>query len=304
MLHSRMLRYIDEVARLGSIRAAGEKLHISPSSINKHILQLEEAFGESLFERLPRGMRPTPAGEILIAHIRHTLKEYTRLKAEIRGFKSLESGEVVIATMNGLAGGTVAKVAAQFCARHTRLKICIKVMSVRDIVQAILDGEADLGFGFNLPLLPQLETLWQADGRLGAVISPHHPLAKMDSLSLTFCQHYPLIFADKSMLIYEMVVQAFAACGLTIEATLSTNSIEAMKSLVMSGDNISFLSRCDIMEEVRSGTLTYRRIREDTFGKNILSLVQRERRNPNLAATMFGEKLSKSLSLPDVRPFI
>jgi len=295
MLHARMLRYIDEVARLGSIRAAGERLHISPSSINKQILQLEEAFGEPLFERLPRGLRLTPAGEILVVHIRHTLKEYAQLKAEIRGFKTLESGEVVMATMNGLAGGIVAKLAAQFCSRHTRLKICLKAMLADDIVQAVLDGEADLGFGFNLPMLPQLECLWQADERLGAIMSPHHALAQMESVSLASCQPYPLIFADKSMLIYGMVMEAFAAAGLNVEPKFLTNSIEAMKCLAMSGDNITFLSKSDIVEEERSHSLIYRRIREETFGKNMLTLVQRERRNPNLAAIMFGEELIASL---------
>jgi len=295
ILHSRMLRYIDEVARLGSIRAAGERLHISPSSINKHILQLEEAFDEPLFERLPRGMRLTPAGEVLVAHIRHTLKEYTRLKAEIRGFKSLESGELVMATMNGLASGTLAKTAAQFCARHTRLKISLKVMFVDDIVQAVLDGEADLGFGFNLPPLAPLEFLWQADGRLGAILSPRHALAQRESLSLASLQPYPLIFADKSMLISGMVAQAFATAGLSVEPTYSTNSIEAMKSLAMNGHNIAFLSQADIVEEAHMGILTYRRLREESFGKNILALVQREGRSPNLAAMMFAEELIRNL---------
>ena len=41
MLHSRLLRYIDEIARCGSIRAAGERLHVAPSAINKHLLLLE-----------------------------------------------------------------------------------------------------------------------------------------------------------------------------------------------------------------------------------------------------------------------
>ena len=108
MLHSRVLRYIDEVARLGSIRAAGDRLNVAPSAINKHILQLEETIGEPLFERLPRGLRLTPAGEILVAHVRRTMKEYSQVEAEIRDIKGLQRGEVIVATTNGLAEGIVA----------------------------------------------------------------------------------------------------------------------------------------------------------------------------------------------------
>ena len=295
MLHSRVLRYIDEVARLGSIRAAGERLNVAPSAINKHVLQLEEAIGEPLFERLPRGLRLTPAGEILLAHVRRTIKEYSQVEAEIRDIKTLQSGEVIIATMNGLAGGIVPKAAASFCARHPRLKISIRVMFVRDIVQAVIDGEADLGLAFNLPAMPQLETLWKIDTRLGAVVSPEHPLASMETLPLSFCEPYPLIFADKSMLIHGIVAEAFMEAGLSVEPAFLTNSIEAMKCLAASGDGIAFLSKFDIAEEQRNGLLTYVQIRDRTFGKNVLSLVQREKRGRALAASMVADEIMRAL---------
>lgn len=295
MLHSRVLRYIDEVARSGSIRAAGERLNVAPSAINKHILQLEEAMGEPLFERLPRGLRLTPAGEILVAHVRRTIKEFSQVEADIRDMKTLQSGEIIIATMGGLAGGIVPKTAARFAARHPRLKITIRVMFVRDIVQTLLDGEADLGLAFNLPGVSQLETLWRMETRLGAVISPEHPLAGQDSLPLSACQPYPLIFADKSMLIHGIVADAFTEAGLAVEPAFLANSIEAMKYLASSGDGIAFLSRFDIAEEQRNGSLTYIPIRERTFGTNVLSLVQREKRNHGLPATMFAEEIIRVL---------
>ncbi|MDW5316835.1 LysR family transcriptional regulator [Rhizobium sp. PL01] len=295
MLHSRVLRYIDEVARCGSIRAAGERLNVASSAINKHILQLEEAIGEPLFERLPRGMHLTPAGEILVAHVRRTIKEFSQVEADIRDMKTLQSGEIIIATMGGLAGGIVPKTAAYFAARHPRLKITIRVMFVRDIVQAVLDGQADLGLAYNLPPVPQLETLWKMDTRLGAVVSPEHPLVGTASLPLSVCQTYPLIFADKSMLIHGIVADAFVNAGLTVEPTFLANSIEAMKYLASAGDGIAFLSKFDVAEEQRNGVLTYVPIRDRTFGKNTLSLVQREKRNRGLAATMFGEELIRTV---------
>lgn len=295
MLHSRVLRYIDEVARSGSIRAAGERLNVAASAINKHVLQLEEMIGEPLFERLPRGLRLTPAGEILVAHVRRTIKEYSQVEAEIRDLKALQSGEVIIATMNGLAGGIVPKAAAQFCARHPRLKISIRVMFIHDIVQAVIDGEADLGLAFNLPPSPQLETLWKMDTRLGAVVSPEHPLVGLDTLPLSHCEPYPLIFADKSMLIHGIVADAFANAGLTVEPAFLTNSIEAMKCLAAAGDGIAFLSKFDIAEEQRNGVLTYLQIRDRTFGKNVLSLVQREKRSHGLATSMFAEEITRAL---------
>jgi DNA-binding transcriptional LysR family regulator len=295
MLHSRVLRYIDEVARCGSIRAAGERLNIASSAINKHVLQLEEAIGEPLFARMPRGLRLTPAGEILVAHIRRTLQEYSQVEAEIRDIKSLQRGEVIIATMNGLAGGIVPKAAASFCARHPQIKISIRVMFSRDILQSVTDGEADLGFAFNLPHSPHLADLVRLDTRLGAVVSPDHPLAGAGSLTLARCQAYPLIFADRAMQIHGVVTDAFAGAGLEVEPSFLTNSIESMKCLAASGDGVAFLSRYDIAEEQRMGMLRYLPIRDRTIGRNVLSLVQRNTRAPGLATSMVAEEIMREL---------
>lgn len=295
MLHSRVLRYLDEVARSGSIRAAGERLNVASSSINKHVLQLEQWIGEPLFERMPRGLKLTPAGEILIAHVRRTMKEYSQVEAEIRDIKGLNSGEVIVATMNGLAGGVVAKAAASFGLRHPRIKTSIRVMLIPDLVQAVLDGEADLGFAYNLSPTPNIEVMHMMNAQLGAVVSTAHPVAHMNSVSLNDCQTYPLIFADKSMLIRQIVAEAFDASGQDINPAFETNSIEAMKSIATGSDGIAFLSRFDIVQERREGKLTYIPIRDGAFGSNTLSLIQRQKRVLGLASSMFAEELGRAL---------
>jgi DNA-binding transcriptional LysR family regulator len=295
MLHSRLLRYIDEVARCGSIRAAGEKLHVAPSAINKHVLLLEEEIGEPLFERLPRGLRPTPAGEILLAHVRRTMREYRQVEAEIRDLKTLQKGEVIIATVTGLASGIASTAAANFGAHHPHIKISIRVMSVREILDALVNGEADLGLGFNLPPSPQLESLWDMDTTLGAVISPQHALARMESIPLAHCTSYPLIFADESMLIHGIVADTFAKAGLSVEPAFRTNSIETMKRLAAASEGIAFLSKFDIAEEHRQDVLTYRQIRDRAFSKNVLSLVRRETHGRGLASMLLAEEIMSVL---------
>ena len=64
MKHLRILDYVDEVARSGSIRKAAEQLNVTASAVNRRIMDLEEELGAPLFERLPRGVRLTTAGEL------------------------------------------------------------------------------------------------------------------------------------------------------------------------------------------------------------------------------------------------
>ena len=57
MKHLRILEYVDEVARSGSIRKAADQLNVTASAVNRRIMDLEEELGARLFERRPRGVR-------------------------------------------------------------------------------------------------------------------------------------------------------------------------------------------------------------------------------------------------------
>src|SRR5215470_8938292 len=59
------LRYFSETAHARSIRAAAERLHVSPSAISRQIAKLEHELGAPIFDRRAQGMALTPAGEIL-----------------------------------------------------------------------------------------------------------------------------------------------------------------------------------------------------------------------------------------------
>ena len=87
------LTYVDEVARTGSIRKAATHLNVAASAISRQILALEVSVRDAIFfQRLPKKLILTAAGEILIGHIRQTLKELTRAQAKIEELKGLRRG--------------------------------------------------------------------------------------------------------------------------------------------------------------------------------------------------------------------
>ncbi len=80
-MHAAVLRYFEAVAEDGSIRRASERLHISPSAVNRQILKLEDYLGTPLFERRPDGMRLTDAGRLVLRHAQATLQDFARCAA-------------------------------------------------------------------------------------------------------------------------------------------------------------------------------------------------------------------------------
>ncbi len=90
------------MARTGSIRKAATHLNVAASAISRQIL-LETELGTPIFQRLPRKPILTAAGEVLIGHIRQTLKDLTRAQGKIEELKGLRRGEITVAMMSGLA---------------------------------------------------------------------------------------------------------------------------------------------------------------------------------------------------------
>ncbi len=63
------MRIVSEVAARGSLTGAARALGYTQSAISRQVALMEEAIGAPLFERLPRGVRPTARGRALLTHI-------------------------------------------------------------------------------------------------------------------------------------------------------------------------------------------------------------------------------------------
>jgi DNA-binding transcriptional LysR family regulator len=81
------LRYFSETAHSRSIRAASERLHVSPSAISRRISKLEHKLRALIFDRRTQGMILTPAGEILQSKVEGVIREFSRVKSLSRRYR-------------------------------------------------------------------------------------------------------------------------------------------------------------------------------------------------------------------------
>src|SRR2546427_11513540 len=63
-------------ARRGWVRRAAVTLHLTAAAVNQQILNLEAQVGVPLFDRLPRGMQLTTAGELMLAAVRRSQRDF------------------------------------------------------------------------------------------------------------------------------------------------------------------------------------------------------------------------------------
>lgn len=296
MLHSRKLQYIDEIARCGSIRKAASHLNVASSAVNRQILALEEEIGTPIFERLPRGLRLTAAGELFVEHIRDVLKDYDRLESRIRGLKMPHAGKVSMVSTVGLAAGPLPDIMARFLTKNPRTHIRLRKDGPETVLQPVLTGETDLGLGFNIPATPGIRSLASFEIPLGVVVPPEHPLADRKRVQLTEVINEPMILALPNSSLRSVINLALAPLAVPAEPLLETNSMEMVKKLIRNGTGISFMNPLDVIMECRSGELVFLSLTDQHVRKQPLRLITRARTPLDATASMFVEYLIGSLN--------
>ena len=66
----------------GSVTAAAQRIHVTQPTLSATLQQLEERLGRALFERLPRGVRPTQEGLRLYPQARRLVAEWEAMAAQ------------------------------------------------------------------------------------------------------------------------------------------------------------------------------------------------------------------------------
>ena len=297
MLHSRKLLYINEIARTGSIRKAAAKLNVASSAINRQIIALEEEIGMPLFERLPRGLRLTAAGELYVEHIRDVLKNYQRLNSRVRALKMPDAGKVQIVSTIGLAAGPLPVIVRKFIAEHPRVKIFMRNDGGSTTMNPVYTGEVDIGIGFNIPATPGVRTLAAFEIPIGAVLPPQHPLTRKKSVSLAEVLQERLILIMPGTSLRDVIDFAFAPLSAPIEPVIETNSTETVKQFVAAGTGVTLMNPLDVINECGRGELVYRPLSDGHVRPQQLKVFARARAPLDSAGSLFVEFLLSELAI-------
>jgi DNA-binding transcriptional LysR family regulator len=256
-IHAPAIRYFDAVRKAGSIREAARRLNVASSAVNRQILKLEAEIGMPLFERLPGGLKLSSAGEVLTRHVAIVLRDADRARSELAALKGANTGRVEVVAVEGLSSDFLPSVIGAMLADHSRVRVKVTTAGSFAIPSAIINGDADLGIAFSLPRNPELHQLAVGRFRLGAVVTPNHPLAERKHVRIADCADYPLVMSDAQLSIRSLLHPTIVHSGRPITPAIEANSIELMKNLAEHDLGVTFMSRIGLEKELRSGTLVH-----------------------------------------------
>ena len=148
MLDVTRLRVIDAVARHGSVTAAAKELHYSQPSVTHHLARLEAETGAQLLQRVGRGIRLTPAGQLLADRAAEILGRIEAADAELSAHVGLTAGRVRLAGFSSAIGSLVPRAAAALAARHPGLQISLTDTHPPEALELLRAGKIEVAIIF------------------------------------------------------------------------------------------------------------------------------------------------------------
>ncbi|WP_312608368.1 LysR family transcriptional regulator [Agrobacterium pusense] len=297
------LRYAEQVARSGSIQKAAKELNVAASAIDRQILLLEQDLGVELFERVPRGMRLTSAGDALISLARRWRADERRIAAEIKQLQGNDQGHVRLVAMDSHTNGVLPRFIERLAVEQPRISLEVEILSPHEALSTLLAGEADIAAVFNLSPRRDLQMLWSTELPLGCVVSPAHPLAGVKSASLQEAVAYPIALQSKALAIRRYLDARYGWLFTDPQKAVVTNSLQLVKQLARSGRYIAFTSELDAAPELVEGSLTFLPVRDKAAEPQSVHVAIDARKPLSRVGRIVADMLTEEMAhcLEDVR---
>ena len=174
----RQVSYLVAVAEHGTLAAAAETLHVSPSAISVALDELDRALGAQLtLRRRAHGVRLTPAGRAAVTRGRRLLRDAGELATSVGGTSGEVAGVVSVGCYPTLAPAVLAPWIAALRRRHPRTRVEFVEDDQDRLQRRLLDGELDLAVLYDHGLSPELDTERVAANVPYLLVGKDHPCA-------------------------------------------------------------------------------------------------------------------------------
>jgi DNA-binding transcriptional LysR family regulator len=295
MRHLRLLAHVVEVARMGSIRKAAERLNLTPSAMNRRIQDLEAEVGTPLFERRPRGVRLTTAGEMFVRYARSQIAEAERMRSQVEDLRGLRRGPIQIACSQALSLDFLPSHIAAFQKQHPKVLFDLRVMDHDRALTALAAYEVDLALVYRPAMWPSLRVIASIPQRLVVIVRSDHPLAAKKTVRLSECAEYPAALPDRTLSGRQILDEVTTRRDLRFNTLAESNSFEMLRGLVFRCNMISFQIEIGAPSGELGMGLTGRPVDVRDLPTADLVLCQLRGRSLPVAAATFAELMLKSM---------
>lgn len=178
----RSLRYFVEVVQLNGFSRAAESLFVTQPAISRSIKKLEDELGYTLLIREVDGVKLTEEGDILLAHAKQILSQFSSMKKALQERSGPISGVLPVGLPPVIASTYFADIIMAFSQRYPQVELKILELGTRKMREAMLNGEVETA----AVMLPFADDRFEvhpfSTDRLMLLVSKQHPVARRNYL--------------------------------------------------------------------------------------------------------------------------
>jgi len=250
------LRLLTDVARLGSIGAAGRAAGISQQSASERLRAMETQVGLVLVQRAHRGSELTQAGKLLVEWSGDLLERADEIENALETLRRGRSDELHVHASMTTAEYLLPRWLVRL-RQQRRVAVSLRAANSEDVVAAVRHGEADLGFVEGPVDTEGLSTTGVGFDELVLVAAPDDRWARRRSgISASELATRPLTSRERGSGTRAVVESALAAIGARLadpEVEFATNA--AILAAVRAGGSPAFVSSRASQADLDLGTL-------------------------------------------------
>lgn len=229
------LKLFVAVAEETNLTRGAARCHLAPSSASHRLAGLEEALGTNLLERLPRGVRPTRAGEVLLQGARQVFAQIEQMHADLAPYASGVRAQVVVHANTTATNCFLPDDLAGFLHRHPQVRVSLKEATSPDVLRAVAAGEAEVGVLTGRVDDHELESLPYRQDRLVLAVPPGHPVAARARVRFAEVAGEPFVMLHAGSAIHTFTMGVAADLGVTLDVRIQVKSFEAILRMVGAG---------------------------------------------------------------------
>jgi len=255
-ISQKRMAYLYQAVTLGSVRAAADKLNVAPSAVSRQIALLEEELVMTLIERHRKGVKVTPAGEVVLEHYRESLSHQEDCLAKLNALRGLHSGHISLAVGEGFVGDLMSQPLPEFNRQYPTLTVSVTMGGSSEVLRQVEQDQAHIGLLFHPPSHPKIRMQVAQRHPLCVIVSPQHPLLALHrAVSFEEAIDFPYVLQEGHFGVRQLLAIAEFQQQVRLSPVVTTNSIAVMKNFVRSGMGVTFLPAFVVAREVEDGQL-------------------------------------------------
>jgi DNA-binding transcriptional LysR family regulator len=242
----RHLRYFVAVGEEQHYGRAARRLRVAQPALSRQIQDLEKELGFKLFERLPRGVKLSKAGEPFLEDVRRILQEVSEAAVRAGRVASGRSGTLRVGfPENASWQGVVPKSIRRFREVRPDAELQLQPAASLDQLEAVRSGRLDAGFVNFMPKSdPELEQLIVARQHVDLAAPKSHPVTRLKKLRLKNLTDIPFVWFPRwaSPAFYDQLMHECYRGGLKSPRIVQEGLNEAtILSLVSTGLGVGWV---------------------------------------------------------------